>query len=115
MFKLNLEKSEEPEIKSPRFFGSWRKQESFRKTESFCFIVYAKPFDNIDHNTLWKILKEMKIPDHLICLLRNLYAGQEATVRTLHGITDWFKIGKGVCQDCILSLCLFNLYAEYIM
>ena len=80
-----------------------------------CFIDYAKAFDCVDHNKLWKILKEMGIPDHLTCLLRNLYAGQEATVRTGHGTKDWFQIGKGVCQGCILSPCLFNLYAEYIM
>ena len=79
----------------------------------FCFIVYAKAFDCVDHNKLWKILKEVGIPDHLTCLLRNLYAGQDATVRT--GTTDCFQIGKGVCQGCILSPCLFNLYAEYIM
>ena len=81
----------------------------------FCFIDYAKAFDCVDHNKLWKILKEMGIPDHLTCLLRNLYAGQESTVRTGHGTTDWFQIGKGVSQGCILSPCLFNLYAEYIM
>ena len=81
----------------------------------FLFIDYAKAFDCVDHNKLWEILKEMGIPDHLICLLRNLYAGQEATVRTGHGTTDWFQIRKGVCQGCILSPCLFNLYAEYIM
>ena len=81
----------------------------------FCFIDYAKAFDCVDHNELWKILKEMGVPDHPICLLRNLYAGQEATVRTGHETTDWFQIGKGVCQDCILSPCLFNLYAKYIM
>ena len=81
----------------------------------FCFIDYAKAFDCVDHNKLWKILKEMGITDHLICLLRNLYAGQETTVRTGHGTTDWFQIGKGVRQGCILSLCSFNLYAEYIM
>ena len=81
----------------------------------FCFIDYAKAFDCVDHNKLWKILKEMGIPDHLTCILRNLYAGQEATVRTEHETTDWFQIGKGVCQGCILSPCLFNLYAEYIM
>ena len=79
------------------------------------FIDYAKAFNCVDHNKLWKILKEMGIPDHLTCLSRNLYAGQEATVRTGHGTTDWFQIGKGVCQACILSSCLFNLYAEYIM
>ena len=81
----------------------------------FCFIDYAKVFDCVDHNKLWKILKEMGIPGHLTCFLRNLYAGQEAAVRTGHGTTDWFQIGKGVSQGCILSPCLFNLYAEYIM
>ena len=81
----------------------------------FCFIDYAKAFDCVDHNKLWKILKDMGIPDHLTCLLRNLYAGQEATVRTKHETTDWFQIRKGVCQGYILSHCLFNLYAEYIM
>src|SRR5574341_820533 len=86
----------------------------FQKNIYFCFIDYAKVFDCVDHNKLWKILKEMGIPDHLTCLLRNLYAGQEATVRTGHG-TDWFQRGKGVCPGCILSPCLFNLYAEYIM
>ena len=80
----------------------------------FCFIDYAKDFDCVNHNKLWKILKEMGIPDHLTCLLRNLYVGQETTVRTGHGTTDWFQIGKGVRQGCILSPCLFNLYAEYI-
>ena len=87
----------------------------FQKNIYFCFIDYAKAFDCVDHNKLWKILKELGIPDHLTCLLRNLYAGQEATVRTGHGTTDWFPVGKGVRQGCILSLCLFNLYAEYIM
>ena len=91
------------------------KAREFQKNTYFCFIDYAKPFDCVDHNTLWKILKEMGIPDHLTCLLRNLYAGQEATVRTRHGTTDWFQIGKGVRQGCILSPCLFNLHAEYIM
>ena len=81
----------------------------------FCFIDYAKAFDCVDHNKWWKILKEMGIPDHLTCLLRNLYVGQEARVRTGHGTTDWFQIGKGVRRGCILSPCLFNLYAEYIM
>ena len=81
----------------------------------FCFIDYIKAFDCVDHNNLWKILKDMGIPDHLTCLLRNLYAGQEAKVKTRHGTTDWFQIGKGVCQSCILSPHLFNLYAEYIM
>ena len=91
------------------------KAREFQKSIYFCFIDYAKAFDCVDHNKLWKILQEMGIPDHLICLLRNLYAGQEATVRTGHGTTDWFQIGKGVCQGYILSPCLFNLYAEYIM
>ena len=92
-----------------------RKSESSRKNIYFCFLDYAKAFNYVDHNTLWKILKEMGIPDHLICLLRNLYAGQEATVGTGHGTTDWFQIGQGVHQGCILSPCLFNLYAEYTM
>ena len=91
------------------------KVREFQKNICFCFIDYAKAFDCVNHNKLWKILKEMGIPDHLSCFLRNLYAGQEATVRNGHGITDWFQIGTGVCQGCILSLCLFNLYAEYIM
>ena len=115
MFKLDLEKAEEPEIKLPTPAGSSKKQESSRKNIYFCFIDYAKAFDCVDHHKLWKIFQEMGIPDHLTCLLRNLYAGQEATVRTGHGTTDWFQIGKGVCQGCILSPCLFNLYAEYIM
>ena len=91
------------------------KAREFQKNIYFCFIDYAKAFDCVDYNKLWKILKEMGILDHLTCLLRNLYAGQEATVRTGHGTTDWFKIGKGVHQGCIMSSCLFNLYAEYIM
>ena len=91
------------------------KAREFQKSIYFCFIDYAKAFNCVDHNKLWKILKEMGIPDHLTCLLRNLYACQEATVRTGHGTTDWFQIGKGVHQGRILSLCLFNLYAEYIM
>ena len=115
MFKLVLEKAGEPEIKLPTFAGSLKKQESSRKNIYFCFIDYAKALDCMDHNKLWKILKEMGIRDHLICLLRNLYAGQEATVRTGHGTTDWCQIGKGVRQGCILSPCLFNFYAEYIM
>ena len=114
MFKLVLEKAEEPEIKLPTSAGSWKKRE-FQKNIYFCFIDYAKAFDCVDHNKLWKILQEMGILDHLICLLRNLYAGQEATVKTGHGTTDWFQIGKGVCQGCMLSPHLFNLYAEYIM
>ena len=91
------------------------KAREFQKNIDFCFIDYAKAFDCVDHNKLWKIFIEMGIPDHLTCLLRNLYAGQEATVRTGHGTTDWFQIRKGVHQGCILSPCLFNLYAEYIM
>ena len=92
-----------------------KKEREFQKNIYFCFIDCAKAFDCVDHNKLWKILQEMGIPDHLTCPLRNLYAGQEATVRTGHGTTDWFQIGKGVCQDYILSPCLFNYYAEYIM
>ena len=115
MFKLILEKAEEREIKLPTSAGSWKKQESSRKNIYFCFIDYAKAFDCVDHNKMWKILKEMEIPDHLTCLLRNLYAGQEAIVRTGHGTTDWFHTGKGVRQGCILSPCSFNFYAEYIM
>ena len=92
-----------------------KKAREFQKNIYFCFIDYAKAFDSVDHYKLWKILKEMEIQDHLTCLLRNLYAGQEAMVRTGHGTTDWFQIGKGVCQGCILCPCLFNLYAEYIM
>ena len=91
------------------------KAREFQKNIYFCFIDYAKAFDCVDHNKLWKILKEMGLPDHLTWLLRNLYAGQEATVRTGHGTTDWFQVGKGVYQGSILSPCLFNLYAEYIM
>ena len=114
-FKLDLEKAEEPEIKLPTSVGSQKKQENSRKNIYFCFIDYAKAFDCMEHNKLWKILKEMAIPDHLTCLLRNLYVGQEATVRTGHGTMYWFQIGKGACQGCILSPCLFNLYAECIM
>ena len=114
MFKLVLEKAEEPEIKLPTSTGSSKKQESSRKTSISALLTMPKSL------TVWltinqKILKEMGIPDHLTCLLRNLYTGQEATVRTRHGTTDWFQIEKGVCQGCILSLCLFNLFAEYIM
>ena len=114
MFKLVLVKAEEPEIKLPTSTGSWKKQESSRKTSISALLTMPKPL-TVYHNKPWKILKEMGITDHLTCLLRNLYAGQEATVRTGHGTTDWFQIGKGVCQGCILSPCLFNLYAEYIM
>ena len=91
------------------------KKQGFQKNIYFCFIDYTKAFYHVDHNKLWKILKEMRIPDHLNCLLRNLYAGQEATVRTRHRTADWFQIRKEVHQGCILSSCLFNLYAEYIM
>ena len=99
----------------PTSTGSLKKQECSRKTSISGFIDYAKAFDCVDHNKLWKLLKEMGIPHHLTCLLRNLYAGQEAIVRIRNGTTDWFQIGKEVCQGCILSPCLFNLYAEYIM
>ena len=105
---------EEPAIKLPTSFGSLKKRE-FQKNIYLGFIDYAKAFDCVDHNKRWKILQEMGIPDHLTCLLRNLYVGQEATVRTGHGTTDWFQIGKGVRQGCILSPRLFNVYAEYIM
>ena len=97
MFKLVSEKAEEPEIKLPTFAGSLKKQESSRETSISALLTMPKPL-TVDHNKLWKILKEMGIPDHLTCLLRNLYAGQESTVRTGHGTTDWFQIGKGVCQ-----------------
>ena len=107
MFKLDLEKAEKPDIKLPLSVGSLIKQQSSRKT--FSFIDYAKAFDCEDHSKLWKILQEMGIPDHLTCLLRNLYAGQEATIRTGHGATDWFQTGKGVRQGCILSPCLLYI------
>ena len=114
MFKLDLEKAEEPEIKLPTSAGSSKEQESSRKTSISALLTMPKPL-TVWITTNWKILKEMGISDHLTCLLRNLYAGQEATVRTGHGTTDWFQIGKGAHQGCILSPCLFNLYAEYIM
>ena len=114
MLKLDLEKAEEAEITLPTSIGSWKKQESFRKTSTSALLTMSKPL-TVDHNKLWKILKEMGIPDHLTCLLRNLYAGQEATVKTGHGPTDWFQKGKGVRQGSILSPCLFNFYAGYIM
>ena len=114
MFKLVLEKAEEPEINLPTFTESSKKQESSRKT-SISALLTAKAFDCVDHNKLWKILKEMGITDHQTCLLRNLYAGQEAAVRTGHGTMDCFQIGKRVHQGCILSPSLFKLYAEYIM
>ena len=118
VFKLDLETAEEPETKLPTFAGLSKKQESSRKKHLLLLTKafgYAKAFDCVDHNKLWKILKEMGIPDHLTCLLRNLYAGQEAAVRTGHETTDSFQIRKGVCRGCILSPCLFNFYAEYIM
>ena len=114
MFKLVLEKAEEAEIKFSTSAGSLKKKESSRKTSISALLIIPMPL-TVDHNKLWKILKETGIPDHLTYLLRNLYAGQEATVRTGHGTTDWFQIGKGVHQGCILLSCLFNLYAEYIM
>ena len=106
-----LEEAEEPEIKLPISPGSLKKQESSQKNISFCFIDYAKTFDCMDHSKLWKILKEMGIPGHLTCLLRNLYAGQEATVRTGHGTTDWFQTGKGVRQGCNCH-CVYLTYMQ---
>ena len=114
MFKLVLEKEEEPEIKLPTPAGSSKKEESSRKTPISALLTMPKPL-TVWITINWKILREMRIPDHLTCLLKNMYAGQEATVRTGHGTTDWFQIGKGVLQGCILSACLFNFYAEYIM
>ena len=114
MFKLVLEKAEELNIKLPTSTGSWKKQESSRKTSISALLTMPKPL-TVWITINWKILKEMVIPDHLTCLLRNLYAGQEETVRTGFGKTDWFQIRKGVRQVCILSPCLFNFYAEYIM
>ena len=113
MFKLVLEKAEEPEIKLPTSTGSCKKEEISRKTSISALLTMPKPL-TVDHSKLENSERDW-IPDHLTCLLRNLYAGQEATVRTGHGTTDWFQIGKGVCQGCILLPCLFNLYAEYIM
>ena len=115
MYKLGFKDSKESEIKLPIFTGSWGKQENSRRNIYFFFINYAKIFDCVDHNKLWKIIKVMGIPDHLTCLLRNLRARLEATARSRHVTTDWFQIGKGVRQGCILSPCLFKLYAEYIM
>ena len=114
MFKLVLEKSKDPEIKLPTSTGSLKKQESSRKISISAWLTMLKPL-TVCITINWKTPQEMGIPDHLTCLLRNLYAGQEATVRTGHGTTDWFQIGNGVRQGCILSPCLFNLYAEYIM
>ena len=114
IFKLVLEKAEEPEIKLPTSAGSWKKQESSRKTSISALLTTPEPL-TVWITINWKTLKEKGIPDHLTCLLRNLYAGEEATVRTRNGTTDWFQSGKGVRQGCILSPCFFNLYAEYIM
>ena len=115
MFKLDLEKAEEPEIKLPTFAGSSKKQESSRKTSTSALLNTSKPLTAWITKKLWKILTDMGIPDCFTCLLRKKYAGQEAAVRTGHGTMNWFQIGKGVRQGCILSPCLFNLYAEYIM
>ena len=112
MFKLVLEKAEE---QLANICWIMEKAREFQKNIYFCFIDFAKAFDSVDHNKPWEIPKEMGKPDHLTCLLRNLYAGQEATVRTGYGKTNWFQIGKGAHQGCILSPCLFNLYADYIM
>ena len=114
-FQAGFKKGRRTKNKVPTFAAWLKKRASSKKTIYFCFIDYAKAFNCVDRNKLWKILKEIEIPNHLTCLLRNLYAGQEATVRTGHGTTDWFQIGKRVHQGCILSPCLFNLYAEYIM
>ena len=114
MFKLILEKSEEPEIKLPTSTGSLKKQENSKETSTFALLTIPKPL-TVSITTNWKILKEIGVPDHLNCLLRNLYAGQEAIVGTGHGTTDWFQIRKGVYQGCILSPFLFDLYVEYIM
>ena len=114
MFKLVLEMAQEPEIKLPTSTGSSKKRESSRKTSISALLTMPKPL-TVWITINWKILKEMGIPDHLTCLLRNLYAGQEATVRTGHGTTGWFQVGKGVCQGCIFSPSLFNLYAVYVM
>ena len=114
IFKVDLEKGEEPEIKLPTSTGSWKKEDSSRKTSISALLTMPKPLTVWITRNCGKFWK-MGIPDHLTCLLRNLYTGQEATVRTGHGTTDWFQIGKGVCQGCILSPCLFNFYAEYII
>ena len=113
MFKLDWEKAKETEIKWPTSDGSLKMQESSRKISASALLTMPKIC--VDHNKLWKILEETRIPDHLTCLLINLYAGQEATVRTGHGTTDWFQIDKGVCPGCILSPCLFDFYADYVM
>ena len=115
MLRLDLEKAEETRDQIASIYWIIEKAREFQKNIYFGSIDYAKAFNCVDHNELWEILQEMGIPDHLICLLRNLYAGQEATVRTGHGTMDWFQIRKGACQGCMLSPCLFNLYAEYII
>ena len=116
MFKMDLANAKEPGIKLSTCVRSSKKQETSRKTSSSSSPTMLKPLTvQIDHNKHWKILQEMGIPDHLTCLLKNLYTDQEATDRPGHGTTNWFQIGKGVCQGCILSTCLFNLYAGYIM
>ena len=113
MYKLDLEKTEEPGIKLPTSIGSLKRQDNSMKNIYFFFFDYAKAYYCVDQSKLWKILQDMGITDHLTCLLRDLYAGQEATVRNLHGTTDWFKIRKGVQQSYILSPYLFNFYSEY--
>ena len=115
MYHLDLKKHRGTRDQIANFHWIIEKARKFQKNIFFCFINYAKTFDCVDHHKLWKILKEMGIPDHLTCLLQNLYAGQEATVKTRDGTMDWFKIEKGVHQGCILSPCLFNFYAEYII
>ena len=118
MLKLVLEKAEEPEIQMPIILDNWKGKkvpENKTKQNDFCFIDSAKDFDCADHDTLWKILKEMEIPDNLTCLWRNLYASQEATIRNGHGTTDWLQIGGGGRQGCILPPCLFEMNTEYIM
>ena len=111
--KLSLEKAEEQVIKLPTSVGSWRKLKELQKNIYFCFIDSAKAFDSVDHRKLWEIFKEIGVPVHLTCLLRNLYTGQDATLRIIHGTIDRFKIGKGVCQGCILSPWLFNICRVY--
>ena len=113
--EAGLRKGRGPRDQIANIFWTIEKASEFQENIYFCFIDYAKAFDCVDHNKLWKILKEVVIPEHLTCLLRNLYTGQEGTVRTGHGTTDWFQVRKGVRQECILPPCLFNLYAEYIM
>ena len=113
--QAGFRKGRKTRVQIANFCWIIKKAREFQKNIFFCFIDYAKAFDCVDHNKLWKILKEIGIPDHLTCLLRNLYTGQEATVRTGHGTRDCFQIGKGVRQGCLLLLCLFNLYSEYIM